>query len=177
MTTARDAALRNEQAVLAHDALHALAVDEPARGAAGAEPATDHRRRPPGAEPGSIAADIEHVGLDEQVVGQRRPTVRPRPPHHVPAGLNRLDGLDGLDGLNRLTRLDGGAMVERLAADAEQASDRGLGVLLVILGGQGAPDPGARSQPNRLDASPKISSSSVLRPSARSSSRIRASAA
>ena len=69
-------------------------------------------------------------------------------------------------------------MVERLAADAEQPGDGLLGVALgVILGGQDAPDPGALSQPNRLDASPKISSSSVLRPSVRSSSRILASAA
>ncbi len=69
-------------------------------------------------------------------------------------------------------------MVERLAADEKQPADDCrrpmLGACLGVLhGGQYAPDPGALSQANRLEAYPKISSSIVFRPSARSSSRIR----
>ncbi len=80
------------------------------------------------------------------------------------------------------TKTQASAEIDRLhgakkTPSADARRERRLRVLLRILGGQDAPDLGALSQPNRRDASPKSSSSSVLRPSARSSSRIRASAA
>jgi len=112
--SARDAALGHEQALCAHHALHALAVEDPARGARAAQAPTNHRRHPARPEPRPIAADIKDVRLDHEIVSQRRPAIAPRPAHdHAVID----DGLDGLDGR---------AMVERLAADAQQAGDQRL---------------------------------------------------